>query len=106
MVGGRAPLIKIQHPPPPPAKNKHSGRSKKAWRIICQFSPEYSTKLRQASFFWSSLEFGGKIATKIKIPSFFGLHLILVKNFYLVLPYSECVWTRLQKRPPMQYFTV
>ena len=67
MAGGTRPPNENTAPPPPRphAKSKHSGRSnEKVWRIIRQFSPKYSTKLRQASFSFF----------------FFGLHSNLGKN--------------------------
>ena len=59
---------------------------------------EASAKLWQRSFFLSSSKFMGKIRTKGR------RHWIWSKIFTRLMPYSECIWPRLRKRPPHAIF--
>ena len=72
-------------------------------------SPHRDSHIALKTFFWSLLDFGAKNS------SIFGKDFFLVftqfwgrKNIIStkVLSHSECVWSRLQKRPTVQNFTV
>ena len=73
-------------------------------------SPHRDSHIALKTFFWSFLDFGAKNS------SIFGKDLFFLvftrfrgrKNIIStkVLLHSECVWSRLQKRPTVQNFTV